>query len=211
MKTQTAKTPGQAPGYRRKNAQQRRNELVDAGIHCLNNGGMSAFTIDNIHKQAAVSRGLLNHHFNGKEELLICIYQHMTAYLLELPDIETPADQLIALIEGNFDEVGNKQSNLRAWLSIWGEVATNSLLQSLHRERYGAYQQRVQNSIQAIVKTQGLSLDSRSIARQFIALIDGLWLQYCLHSEDFSLIDARADCYQFLEAQLGITSFPPPA
>jgi hypothetical protein len=42
------------------------------------------------------------------------------------------------------------------------------------------------------------------VARQLIALIDGLWLEYCLHSDSFSLSAARTDCYQFLAAY-GVT------
>ncbi len=207
MNTSKQKNGTRKTGYRRKSALQRRQELIDAGIHCLNMGGMSAFTIDNIHKQAAVSRGMINHHFRGKEELLLCVYENMTDYLLEQHETKSPAEQVIALIESNFDDAGSKQSNLRAWLAIWGEVATNPVLRSLHRDRYGAYKQSVRDAIQAIITQRRLKLDANAVARQLIALIDGLWLEYCLHSDSFMLSDARSDCYRFLESQLEIPLF----
>ena len=43
-------------------------------------------------------------------------------------------------------------------------------------------------------------VDAASIARQVVALIDGLWLEYCLHSEGFSLADAKRDCLDLLAA-----------
>ena len=39
-----------------------------------------------------------------------------------------------------------------------------------------------------------------SIARQMIALMDGLWLEYCLNAEGFTLADARTDCLGFCGA-----------
>ena len=74
--------------YRRKTALQRQRELIDAGIACLGDGGMNGFTIDRICRAARVSRGLVNHHFKTKEDLLLRIYAEMTAHLLEVPELE---------------------------------------------------------------------------------------------------------------------------
>ena len=65
---------------------------------------MSAFTIDQICKQARVSRGLINHHFKTKEDLLICIYANMTDHLVQDFKTDEPAQQLAEIIETSFDE-----------------------------------------------------------------------------------------------------------
>lgn len=186
--------------YQRKSAQQRKQELIQAGIVCLGKGGMSAFTIDQICKQAGVSRGLINHHFKSKEELLLCIYADMTNHLVEeFPDAD-PGQTLAWIIETSFDELAFDRSGLRAWLSIWGEVATNQALNSLHQSRYTKYKARIENALVGIARLQGLNLAADSVARQLIALIDGLWLEYCLHSAGFSLAAAKTDCYRFLQS-----------
>jgi len=194
------KTPVKVIAYRRKSAQQRRQELVQAGIICLGKGGMSAFTIDQICKQAGVSRGLINHHFKSKEDLLNCIYADMTDHLVQDPKTDEPHQQLAEIIETSFDERSFNRSNLRAWLSIWGEVATNKTLNSLHQKRYCLYKKRIANALTSIARKNNSELDADSVARQLIALIDGLWLEYCLHSADFSLAAARVDCYRFLQS-----------
>jgi AcrR family transcriptional regulator len=186
--------------YQRKSAQQRRQELIQAGIVCLGKGGMSAFTIDQICKQAGVSRGLINHHFKSKEELLVCIYADMTNHLVEEFPAADPGQMLAWIIETSFDELAFDRSGLRAWLSIWGEVATNQVLNSLHQSRYNKYKARIENALVGIARLQGLNLAADSVARQLIALIDGLWLEYCLHSEGFSLAAAKTDCYRFLQS-----------
>ena len=190
--------------FERKSSPQRRQELIDAGILCLGKGGMSAFTIDRICKQARVSRGLINHHFDTKEDLLLCIYAQMTDYLVREVSDKSPREQISGLIESSFDKSNFKKSNLRAWLAIWGEVATNPKLKSLHQERYLKYRQQLMDALSRIADSSWLENDVEHVARQLIALIDGLWLEYCLHSEGFSLTAAKADCYRFLLSQ-GVT------
>ena len=190
--------------YQRKTAQQRRTELVTAGIACLGKGGMTAFTIDQICKQAGVSRGLINHHFKSKEELLVSIYAQMTDYLLRDRSADTPRRQIAGFIDSSFDAASFNKSNLRAWLAIWGQVATQPELKSLHQKRYQQYRQQLVAALSAIAADEQIDINANSVARQLIALIDGLWLEYCLHSEGFSLADARADCYRLLEG-VGIT------
>lgn len=186
--------------YRRKTAVQRRQELIQAGIACLGKGGLSAFTIDRICREAGVSRGLINHHFKTKEELLLQVYAVMTEHLIVSETVSAGAAQLVEIVHVSFDERSFSRSNLRAWLAIWAEVANHAELNALHRRRYRDYKLRIVTALQAVAAAQGLVLDAESVARQMIALIDGLWLEHCLHSTSFSLVDAQRDCYRFLHA-----------
>ena len=186
--------------YRRKTATERRRELIEAGIACLGRSGISGFTIDQICREAGVSRGLINHHFKTKEELLVQTYAIMTEHLLFEADAVDAESRLRDIVETSFDEQSFNRSNLRAWLSIWSEVPNNDALQALHVNRYRQYRQRIEAALKAAFEARDLQPDSASIARQMIALIDGLWLEYCLHAENFSLADARRDCYRFLRS-----------
>lgn len=190
--------------YRRKTAEARKRELIEAGIQCLGNGGISAFTIDNICREARVSRGLINHHFRTKEDLLLQIYAAMTAHLVESFPSDVAEHVLRHVIDSNFDASTFRRSNLRAWLTVWGEIATNSELRALHEQRYQKYKFRIANALEVIARRDDRGFEPESLARQLIAMIDGLWLEYCLHSEDFSLEDARSDCYRLLQSQ-GVT------
>ena len=184
--------------YIRKSAQMRQQELIQAGITCLGNGGMSGFTIDQICKTAGVSRGLINHHFSSKDDLLVRIYTEMTDHLVDERTWKTPIETLRAIIDVSFDSRNFNKSNLRAWLSVWGQVPTNPTLNQIHRTRYKAYKKRIKSALYEELGESDTKLQLDSIARQLIALIDGLWLEYCLNSDGFSLASARSDCYRFL-------------
>ena len=159
---------------------------------------MAGFTIDRICRQAGISRGLINHHFDGKDELLESIYRQMTEHLVQEYPNGNGSGLLATIIETSFDEATFNRSNLRAWLAIWGQVSSNTALKRLHKQRYDEYRLRLTAAIER--QPGAIRHDADSVARQLIAIIDGLWLEYCLHSESFSLSAARTDCYQFLEA-----------
>ncbi len=198
-----------APRYARKQASVRRQLLIDAAIRCLGDGGMSAFTIDRICREAGVSRGLINHHFDGKDDLLVCAYEAMTAYLAELPfaglaeDGLAPADRLGAAIDASFDPATFDRMQLRAWLSLWGEVPGHGRLLALHRKRYDHYRKGLAGAIAATAKARRRKVDAERLALMLVALIDGLWLECCLELSDLSLETARAACYALVEPHLG--------
>jgi TetR/AcrR family transcriptional regulator, transcriptional repressor of bet genes len=188
------------PVFSRKSAKLRREELIAAGIACLGKGGMSGFTIDQICRQAGASRGLINHHFNTKDELLTCIYADMTEHLVQDYADSDAESMLAGIIETSFDDHSFNRSNLRAWLAIWGQVSSNPALTELHKERYQRYKESIKFALSRVATSRALHFDVDSVARQLIALIDGLWLEYCLHSNSFALDAARSDCYRFLAA-----------
>lgn len=192
--------PQREVAYRRKTADQRKQDLIDAGIACLGQGGISAFTVDRICREAKVSRGLINHHFKTKEDLLVSIYAEMTAHLVAPSGPRAAREQLHGIIDTSFDATSFNTSNLRAWLAIWAEVGNNDALNALHRQRYRSYTARISAALREVATERGLVVDVVGIARQMVALIDGLWLEYCLHSEGFSLDDAKRDCFDLLAA-----------
>ncbi len=184
--------------YRRKTAAARREELIAAGIACLGRGGMAGFTIDEICREAGVSRGLINHHFDSKEDLLLQIYADMTQHLVDETSAADPRLRLATIIDASFDERSFDRNNLRAWLSVWGQVPSQAKLGALHRERYRHYLARIEDAIRAVARDDRIELEPTRVARQLIALIDGLWLEHCLDADGPPLAEARADCLGFL-------------
>lgn len=199
-------TAKRAPRYSRQRPEVRRRQLIDAAIRCLGQGGMTAFTIDRICREAEVSRGLINHYFPSKDDLLAAAYETMTAYLAEETrggPADAPLNQLVALIEASFDPAAFNRANLKAWLTLWGELSTNARLQALHRKRYRAYRSDLVRAISAIAEARRREVDAASLALRLIALIDGLWLEWCIDPEVLTAGDAKTACYDLVEADLG--------
>ena len=196
------------PRFVRVDADLRRQMLIDAAIRCLAEGGIAAFTVDRISREAKVSRGLINHHFDGISGLLIEVYEAMTQSMLaagrETLSFEGTAEQRLAqVIETMFKPPMFSKSSLRAWLALWGEVATNPRLKASHRKSYDAYRNAIGDALAGIAVARDISIDGEALAMTVIALIDGLWVEWCLDSSVVNRDSARAAVYDVLEARLG--------
>jgi TetR/AcrR family transcriptional repressor of bet genes len=192
-----------APRFRRYPAEDRAAMLVHAGLDCLAEGGITAFTIDNICRKAGASRGLVAHHFGSKEGLLAAVYEAAYQPMLRriTPDGRTLA--LGALIERSFGAEAHDLTTLRTWLALWGEIAVNPALKAAHRRNYGQYRAIVEGAIAAHGLARGRTLEAGPLAASVIALIDGLWLEQCIDPEGFDAARARTACLQLLEPALG--------
>jgi TetR/AcrR family transcriptional regulator, transcriptional repressor of bet genes len=192
------------PRYRRYTSEVRAQMLVEAGLVCLAQGGIRAFTVDNICKAAGASRGLITHHFGSKDQLLAAVYAAAYQPLLAVitPD-DGPEPELPQLLDHLFSPANYTRESLSVWLALWGEVATNPALQEEHRALYSRYREVVSRSIAAFALARGRQVDAEQVAVSLIALADGLWLELCISPESLSRARARAACLSMLEPILG--------
>jgi len=196
-------TTSEAPKFRRFAAEERAAMLVQAGLDCLAEGGITAFTVDNICRRAAASRGLIAHHFGGKEQLLAAVYEAAYQPMLDKISPAAGALGLGPLIDRMFDAEAHDLPTLRVWLALWGEIAVNPALKAAHRRNYGHYRAVVEGAVKAHCAPRGLNLDAGVLAASVIALIDGLWLEQCIDPDGFDSTLARAACLGMLEPILG--------
>ncbi|MBI1417865.1 MAG: TetR family transcriptional regulator [Limimaricola sp.] len=198
-----ASTPERAPRYRRLKPDDRREMLIAAGLACLKDGGLLAFTIDRITAEAEVSRGLITHHFGSKDGLLVAVYRQMYDRLLDTVLAAESATDLAALIDAVLSEDLFAPGALRAWLALWSEIGSNPALMAVHREHYTRYRTSVASVIATVARARGRKIDAEALAVTLIALVDGLWLERSLDPEGLSGPAARAACTEFLAARLG--------
>jgi AcrR family transcriptional regulator len=187
--------------------------LIEAALRCLAREGIQGFTIDRICTEAGVSRGLINHYFDGKDGLLIAVYRgslydgvsDRIRMAAETDDIAGgPTRRLMAIVEATFDPEFFARDRLRIWLALWDEIAVNPALRAVHRDLYGAYRNQLAEALQRVADARGLAVDAATLARSFLALVDGLWLEWCLDDAAVDAVQARSAALGMLEAQLGV-------
>jgi TetR/AcrR family transcriptional regulator, transcriptional repressor of bet genes len=193
-----------APRFRRYTSEVRAAMLVEAGLAVLAEGGIRAFTIDNICKASGASRGLVTHHFGSKDGLLAAVYAAAYQPLLAAIAPEgQAAPALPALIDHLFSPANYSRDSLNVWLAIWGEIATNGPLQAEHRALYARYRAVVAGAIAEFAAARGREVEAEALAVTLIALVDGLWLELCIDPEGMTAETARAACLRMLDPLLG--------
>ncbi len=196
--------PPTAPRFRRYTSEVRGAMLIEASLTCLARGGITAFTIDNVCREAGASRGLITHHFGSKDGLLAAVYAAAYQPMLARPALpDGPPPDLPSLIAHAFAADSFTRASLNIWLALWGEIAINPTLQAEHRKHYAAYRASMAQAIAALAAARGLTIDAGELAISVISLIDGLWLEQCIDPALLSPARALAACLRMLEPILG--------
>ena len=192
------------PKYSRLTSLSRRAALEEAALVCMARGGILEFTIDKVCRQAGVSRGLITHHFQSKDGLLVAVYANIYAKSMAAIDAPRPGlARIAAMIEASFAPDMFSREVLNIWLTLWGEIANNPVLQAEHRRQYATYVADVTTAIDELAAARALTVDAAALARAFIALVDGLGLQRCIEPRLMQPEAAKAACYALLEPHLG--------
>ena len=195
-------TISEPPRFRRYGREVRAAMLIEAGLACLAEGGIAAFTVDGICRRAGTSRGLIAHHFGSKDQLLAEVYEAayapMLAAIAPRPD-GTPLS-LPELIARIFAAERSTPQALNVWMALWGAMAGNPGLKDAHRRKYGEYRATV---AAAIAIHRGTAEKADELAASVIGLVDGLWLEHCIDPDGLPPAAARAACLRMLDPLLG--------
>ncbi|MCA8091165.1 TetR family transcriptional regulator C-terminal domain-containing protein [Burkholderia anthina] len=209
------KTPGSAPvqlrsrGIRETPAV-RQQSIIDATMRCIARYSYSETTIDRICAEAKVSRGLINHHFQSKDELMAQTYKRLAADLLDVSraaaaNATGPEDKLDAIIKVCFAAPVFAPKNVKVWLGFWSVAHSDPVIRKAHKELYAGYRQALKKLFDQIAEVRGGTVDSDLAALTLTAVIDGFWLELARDPTSFTAEDALTSCLRVVDSFL-----PPP-
>jgi len=191
----------------RETPEHRRNLILQAARACLSEKGRSGFTLKNVAAEAGVSISLLSHYFGSVEELLKSVFRSVlfesrpVAYV-QPKNLAGAIANLHDLVERNFRADYYSRRNLLVWLPIYEEMLLNARtrrsLDRIEQELVGG----VARAVADVARFRKLKLDADELAFEFLAFLDGLWLQWCFSGKaDYARNKATALAY--LEFHLG--------
>jgi len=195
------------PRFERQIAESRRQALIDAAIASLKRRGHDGLSVRSIAAEAGVSLGLINHHFPNKEVLVAEAYRHFHRQLIDVhaqavarakPEAHA---RLRAFFESTFSPPNLDRDVLTAWIVFWGMHRHSKEIQRVHGETYHAYVGLVRSMLAGLAKERGrLRMNLSMAAIGLTALLDGLWLEWCLDPENFSPHEALRICEGWIDS-----------
>ena len=181
----------------------RRRLLIEATMRSIAKYGYAGTTIETICSEAQVSRGLINHHFGSKEELIRQSYkalrdEWMAATHGSLAEhYADPEDKLRAMIRVSFGPTMFRQEYLGIWAGFWSAIGKSPALRKMNRELFDKDREAYEAIFEEIGRKRGKRIDARRAALTVIALIDGFWLEWFLDPKSFTAAEAEAACLAF--------------
>lgn len=190
--------------------------MIDATIECLKRYGHEGLSIRTISAQAGVSVGLINHHFPNKDELVAAAYRHINSELVLGMQAavaragSSPQARMRAFLEAWFSAPSLDADALAVWVVFWGLYRHSRLIQRAHRETYQGYVRLLRGMLAELLPQRRASVNARAGRRPrsagtaavdlrlaaigFSALLDGLWLEWCLEPGTFRPAEAVELC-----------------
>lgn len=192
--------------FSRLEPEQRKANLVEATLVCLKRHGFQGASVRKICAEAGVSVGLINHHYQGKEELVAEAYLTVTGRVMRLlrdaieASAVNPRARLSAFFSASFSPEVLAPELLDAWLAFWGAVRTSEVINLAHEQSYGEYRAILGQVLSELAESEGwLDFDAELAAIGLSALLDGLWLEYGLNPTTFTAAQGVQICEAWVD------------
>ena len=198
------------PRYERQVASDRREALVEAAIESLKQHGHEGLSVRRIAAEAGVSIGLINHHFPNKDTLVAESYRTFSRRLAETFEAavdaagDDPQVRLRAYFNAFFSRPNLDPQVLTAWVVYWSLVQVSPEMRTVHKEETGGYGEVLGRLLSDLARERKRApADLDLTVTGLTALLDGLWLKWCLDPGSYRPKDAAALCEQWVDRVVG--------
>lgn len=185
-----------------------RVQLIEATIEAIAEGGLADLTLARITERAQVSRGLVNFHFESKEQLLLATLQMLMdeyssswkrAVAEAGPD---PAAQLLAMIKNDFRPEICNRPKAAVWFAFRGETKARPTYLEVCTRADNEYDETINRLMSALVADGGAPVDARLVASGVQSMVEGFWIDCLMYPQSFDRDKALAAVRQYLAVAL---------
>lgn len=162
----------------------RKQQLILATINSIARNGLSGTTMATITREAGLSMGIANLHFESKEKLLTATLQHITneynegqSAILASCAYTSLTDKLQALLDFHFSAKLIQKNKLAVWFAFWGESKARPTYRRICSRSDKQAERDIGQLFQQIIdEGKYKRADAELLAMGYTALLDGLWL-----------------------------------
>lgn len=187
--------------------ERRQQQLIDATIKCISRKGLGSMTLADVAREAGLSQGIVNLHFNSKDNLLneTLLYlardydaQFMAAFHAEDKDA---AGKLLALMDMDLSPSICDRRKLAVWFAFWGEVKAVPTYQKTCAAFDDRYDEIVLQLCEEIIREgKYAGVDAAVVTEALSSLTDGLWLSCLVNPKTFDRDTAIRSVHSYLAA-----------
>lgn len=186
----------------------RRREIAEAALRCLERLGYAELTARKVAAEAGMSLGHISYHFSGMDEVLAEAYRLAADRLQAASDAKiimpgaTPAERLEAFLKAGFTDDVLSPGHLRARIDLWSIAIAHPAIAKVERALYDRYRSQVETLLHQVSdpwKTDRIPMVSDLI----MATLDGLWLDWLRRRDAKAVQNGLEACVLFARLRLG--------
>lgn len=185
--------------------EQRRRQLIAATMKCIARKGMGSTTLADVAGEAGLSQGIVNLHFESKDNLLRETLRHLAdeykAQFNKTYEKSGPgaAEKLLALIGLDLRPSICDRRKIAVWFAFWGEVKSRPTYRKICDERDQYYDDVVEGLAGEIIAEGNYKgVTAESVAIVLTSMTNGLWLSYLISPASFDRHKAMSAVLEYL-------------
>ncbi|MGP4020289.1 TetR/AcrR family transcriptional regulator [Saccharopolyspora sp. 5N708] len=184
----------------------RRRQVVQAALELISEHGISGVSARDIARHAGISPGTITYHFSGVREIFaeaitLEIEQYYTPLMAELRTLG-PREALRGVIDAQFTT--ETKRHWRLWFEYWLAGLHDDDFVDRQADRYAAWHGQIRDIIAAGQAGGAFAGgDADEVAVRFVALADGLALQWLRGVPPLTGAQARDHLHRFVTDELG--------
>lgn len=194
-------------GRRTASRELRRQQLIDATMKCIARKGMASATLSDVAKEAGLSQGIVNLHFNSKDNLLTETLRYLAdeyktqfdkALMKSGPNA---ADKLLALMELDVRPSICDRNKIAVWFAFWGEVKSRPTYRKICDESDSYYDEVLVNLCNELVAEGNYeNVPAAAVANALTSMTNGFWLSCLISPQNWSRAEAMDAIMSYLHS-----------
>lgn len=201
----TAAASSNTPNRRTESKERRRLQLIRSAIRTIAKRGLSDLTTATVARDASLSQGIINLHFQSKDGLLIETLRYVAddyrnAWTKALEKADTgSAEKLATLVAVDFDKAVCDRNKIAVWFAFWGESKSRPTYRKICAERDAEYSNMLIELCTDIVRMGPYpDVDPEAVAIGLSAMTEGLWLDLLISPDTMTSEKAKNVCMAYL-------------
>lgn len=185
--------------------EERQLQLIQATIRSVASNGLSDTTMATVSREAGLSQGIINLHFQSKDRLLVETLRFLSEQYREAWEKavsragEAPEDKLAAMVATDFKAPVCDRNKLAVWFAFWGETKSRPTYRKICALRDMEYRAEMLQVCRELIKQGGYdSLEAEPVAAALSAMTSGLWLDMLTNPRSMSREQAKQICMSYL-------------
>ena len=183
----------------------RREQLIAATMKCIARKGLSSLTLSDVATQAGLSQGIVNLHFDSKDNLLNETLRHVADdYRVQFEKAlaraePTPAARLLAALELDLKPSVCDRNKLAVWFAFFGESKARPTYRKISGEVDETYENDMLQLCADVIEEGGYTnVTAKAATEALTSMTYGMWLTCLINPQGWDRLAALEAIMSYL-------------
>ncbi len=168
-------------------------DIIKATQSSIKRRGYNSFSMQEVAKEAGVSKGIIHYYFLNKDDLMLAVFEEWSLEMLKglgqkLANTQEPKDKLKDFCSYYFDSLVKHREIFQILIDFLSKKEEKAAIALVLQKHYQAFHHICASVVEeGIQNNQFRKVDSHAFSRMLAAFLDGIHMQAFLDPEATSL------------------------